>query len=308
MKNNIFTAVTNKLGKTGNKFLFGMKKRSPELLLIASGIGIVAGTVMACKATLKANDILDTHKENMEKIHAASEAHVEDYKEKDAKRDKVVCFTQTGLKMVKLYMPSALVFACSFGAALVSHKILTKRVAGFAAAYAAVDRAFKEYRARVVDKYGAEIDKAFRFGLLDKKEVETTVTDENGDTKTVKEEVNIATETSNPYIRYLKKGHPFWSNNQLMIEKFLTMKQSVVNNLLKYKGHLTLNEVYDELEFEHTKAGMVCGWIYDLRNPTGDNYIQFDVKKVELLGKNGNTEPAYAIDFNVDGNIYNMMS
>lgn len=88
---------------------------------------------------------------------------------------------------------------------------------------------------------------------------------------------------------------------------FLRSQQNFANDKLKANGHLTLNDVYDMLGFHDSKAGMVVGWIYDLDHPNGDNYVEFDVKKVNLPNEQGGYEEAYAIDFNVDGNIYNEM-
>ena len=45
-----------------------------------------------------------------------------------------------------------------------SHNILTKRNAALTAAYGALEKGFSEYRARVVEKYGEEEDRDFRYG------------------------------------------------------------------------------------------------------------------------------------------------
>ena len=85
------------------------------------------------------------------------------------------------------------------------------------------------------------------------------------------------------------------------------MAQSNVNDKFYAKGQMTLNEVYEVLGFQPTKAGMVVGWIFDPKNPTGDNKIEFDIQEVCVADENGNLDWGYAIDFNVDGNIYNLL-
>lgn len=308
MKNNIFKAIGDSFGKIGHKVLFGVQKRSPELLLIGSGVGVVVGTVMACKATLKVEDILATHADTMDKIHTVADKNLDDYTAQDAKKDTTICFVKTALKIGKLYAPSALIFACSFGMALGAHRIITKRAAGFAAALAAVDKGFKEYRERVIEKYGKEVDEALRFGYIGKTEVENTVTDENGEEKTVTESVDIVKEDESMYMRYITKtNQEVWSRSEAALEHLLTMKQAVLNNLLKAKGRVTLNEAYHELGLKECADGMVVGWVCEPNNPVGDNYIQFTVKKVMLLNERGKNELAYAIDFNVDGNIYDRL-
>lgn len=48
-------------------------------------------------------------------------------------------------------------------------KILSKRNASLAAAYQLLDKGFKEYRQNVRDRYGDEVDKELRYGLVKEK-------------------------------------------------------------------------------------------------------------------------------------------
>ena len=53
---------------------------------------------------------------------------------------------------------------------------------------------------------------------------------------------------------------------------------------------------------------MVVGWIYNPKNPVGDNFVDFDIREVYLKDENtGTYDVAYSLDFNVDGNIYDKM-
>ena len=91
---------------------------------------------------------------------------------------------------------------------------------------------------------------------------------------------------------------------------YLRRQQEFANEMLRSKGHLFLNEVYDILGFPRTKAGQVVGWIYDEKNPVGDNYVDFgiyditDERKRDFI--NG-YERSILLDFNVDGNIWDLM-
>ena len=49
--------IKNNISKTFNKAVFLTKKHSPEILMITGVVGIITSGVMACKATLKVNDI-----------------------------------------------------------------------------------------------------------------------------------------------------------------------------------------------------------------------------------------------------------
>ena len=91
---------------------------------------------------------------------------------------------------------------------------------------------------------------------------------------------------------------------------FLKAQQQYANDLLKAKGRLFLNEVYDMLGLERTKAGQVVGWVYNPENPTGDNFVDFgiyDMSKERVRAFVNGYEPSILLDFNVDGDIWSMM-
>lgn len=299
--------LMTKVGRTVNKIGFSLKKHSPEILVVSGVIGAVASTVMACKATLKVNDILEEHKETMDKIYEAPTDDPQVYSEDDKKKDTVIVYTQTAVKLVKLYGPAVILGTLSVSSILASNNILRKRNAALAAAYAAIDRSFTEYRNRVVERFGEEVDHQLRYNVK-AQEIEETVVDEKGKEKKVKKTVEVADpNTESIYQKYFTRTNPNWENDSDFVETFLRMQQNYANDLLRANGHLTLNKVYDMLGFQDTKAGMVVGWVYDLDHPNGDNYVEFNVKKVHLPNERGGLEEAYAIDFNVDGNIYDLM-
>lgn len=300
--------IMSKVGRTFNKVGFSLKKHSPEILVAAGVVGTVVSAVMACKATTKIDTILDETKEQLDKIHEYSNNPdmAEKYNAEDAKKDTVVVYAHTGVKLAKLYAPAVGLGILSLGSILASNNILRKRNAALAAAYAVVDRSFKEYRDRVVERFGEEVDHQLRYNIK-ATEIEETVTDEKGKEKKVKKTIEVADPNASEYVKYFTKSNPYWENNPEYIEMFLRSQQNYANDKLKATGHLTLNDVYDMLGFHDSKAGMVVGWIYDLDHPNGDNYVEFDVKKVHLPDEQGGYEEAYAIDFNVDGNIYNEM-
>lgn len=300
--------IMSKVGRTFNKVGFGLKKHSPEILVAAGVVGTVVSAVMACKATTKIDTILDETKEQLDKIHEYSNNPdmAEKYNAEDAKKDTVVVYAHTAVKLAKLYAPAVGLGILSLGSILASNNILRKRNAALAAAYAVVDRSFKEYRDRVVERFGEEVDHQLRYNIK-ATEIEETVTDEKGKEKKVKKTIEVADPNASEYVKYFTKSNPYWENDSDYNEMFLRSQQNYANDKLKATGHLTLNDVYDMLGFHHSKAGMVVGWIYDLDHPNGDNYVEFDVKKVYLPDEQGGYEEAYAIDFNVDGNIYNEM-
>ena len=300
--------IMSKASGALNKIGFGLKKRSPEILVAVGVVGTVVSAVMACKATTKINTILDETKEQLDKIHeyAGIPDVAEKYNAEDAKKDTAIVYAQTGVKLAKLYAPAVGLGILSISSILVSNNILRKRNMAISAALAAATQDFKDYRNRVIERFGKEVDHQLRYNIK-AEEIEETITDEKGKEKKVKKGIEVADPNASGYVKYFTRSNPYWEEDSSYVEMFLRSQQNYANDKLKATGHLTLNDVYDMLGFHDSKAGMVVGWIYDLDHPNGDNYVEFDVKKVNLPNEQGGYEEAYAIDFNVDGNIYNEM-
>lgn len=306
MKKMDLSSVTRTLNKVG----FKLKKYSPEILVIAGITGTVTASVMACKATTKANDILEEHKAQMDKINEVVALNRKDYTEEDHKKDTVIIFTQTAVKFAKLYGPSLLLGAASISSILAGHNITRKRNAALSAAYLAVDKGFKEYRSRVVERFGKELDHELRYDIK-AKEVEEIVTDKNGKEKVEKTTVNVADpNVYSDYARFYDDGCTGWTKDPEYNLTFLKHQQAYANDKLKAQGYLFLNDVYKMLGIPASKAGQVVGWIYDEKNPIGDNFVDFGIydqnKSVVRDFVNG-YERTILLDFNVDGNILDMM-
>lgn len=302
--------LTTKITRAFHKTSFEVKKYSPEILAVTGVVGIVASTVMACKATKKVDDILEETKNEIEKIHDVSSnpMFADRYSEQDTKKDLTITYVQTGLKIAKVYAPAVIIGSLSISCMLASNNILRKRNAALAAAYATVDRGFKAYRKRVIERYGEQADKEIRYDLQ-KKEIRETIIDENGKEKTVKKTVEVVGPNVIDDYSYLFDSHcSGWDKNPEYSLMFLRAKQSYFNDLLVARGHVFLNEVLDELGMNRTKGGQVIGWVYEPNKPDhdGDNFIDFgfmnayDEKVRDFV--NG-YEPAIWLKFNVDGYI-----
>lgn len=304
-KNELITKVNGSVHKIG----FELKKHSPEIFIAVGVVGTVASAVMACKATTKLNDILEESKEQIDAIHEApqKEELKDKYDEDMMRKDLALVYFQTGVKVAKLYAPAVILGTLSITSIVASNNILRKRNVALAAAYATVDKGFKEYRERVVERYGEQVDYELTHNIKTK-EITETVVDEKGKEKQVKKTVEVADpNVTNDYIKYFTRSNPYWDDTPDYVELFLRSQQNYANDRLKVDKVLTLNDVYDSLGFQKTKAGMVVGWVFDENNEDGDNFIEFNVRKVYIPNEYGEEELAYAIDFNVDGNIYNKM-
>lgn len=307
------TAIMNKMSNVFYKASFKLQKHSPEILVVAGVVGTVVSAVMACKATTKLNSILEESKETIDKIHevAADESMADKYTPEDAKKDLTITYVQTGIKLVKLYAPAIALGALSIGCILSSNNILRKRNVALAAAYATVDKSFKEYRGRVIEKFGEAIDRELKYNIKEQK-VEETVTDpETGKEKKVKKIIQVSDiDGYSEYARFFDDGCKGWEKDAEMNLMFLRAQQQYANDLLRARGRLFLNEVYRMLGIPETKAGQVVGWVYDPENPMGDNYVDFgiyDINKPRNRDFVNGYERTILLDFNVDGNIWELM-
>lgn len=295
-----------------NKIGYALKKHSPEILVMAGIVGTIASAVMACKATTKINEILESSKDAIESVHFCQKNELnQEYSPEDAKKDLAIIYVQTGIKLAKLYAPAAALGVLSLGGILASNNILKKRNVALAAAYATVDKTFKEYRNRVVTRFGEQVDRELRHNIKAKK-IDKTVLDENGNEKKVKETVQV-TEGLNEhsdYARFYDSGCCSWEENPEYNLMFLRSEQNYANDRLKARGYLFLNEVYERLGIPATKAGQVVGWVYNPDNPNGDNYVDFglyDLYREKVRDFVNGYEEVILLDFNVDGPILDLM-
>lgn len=303
--------------KSMNGFLsktsFQLKKHSPEILVVAGVIGVVTSAVMACKATTKVGEILDKTKE-------ADESVKERYSSEDAQKDLAIVYVQTGMKFAKLYGPSVILGALSITSILASNNILRKRNVALSAAYAAIDKGFKEYRSRVIERFGEEVDRELKYNLKAKKFDETVIDEETGKEKKVKKNGFVVSPGDiSGYARFFEKYtqdedgnsilNPHWESNNEYNLMFIKAQERYANDLLKAKKRVFLNEVYEMLGLPRTKAGQIVGWVYNPENSKGDNYIDFGLYSDNLSYSDyvNGFDQAILLDFNVDGNIWDLM-
>ena len=301
-----------------NKVKFNVVKHSPEILMGIGIAGIVTSTVLACRSTLKVQEILDYKEKNMNNIKEVLDEGREDYTEEDARKDKTIIMTTTAIRMMKLYIPSVIIGAGSIACLLQSHNVMRNRNAGLAAALAATTESFKQYRERVTAKYGDEVDKEMRYGIKKEKKEK--------DGKKTKEDIVVGCDEKelSGYARYFNESNINWTDDPQFNMMFLRQNQNWANDKLISQGYLYLNDVYDALGFPKTKAGQVVGWVYDPKNnERGDNYVDFGIYDLNVRGYrdemandtiaeerqdfiNGYRN-SILLDFNVDGNIWETM-
>ena len=116
-------------------------------------------------------------------------------------------------------------------------------------------------------------------------------------------ERKIKSVDTSDYARFFDSECPNWSKDAELNLAFLKHSERYASEVLKNKGYLFLNDVYDILGFSRSQAGQVVGWIYDEKNPVGDNYVDFDIYSERNQGFINGSNDSALLDFNVDGII-----
>lgn len=310
MKKDLMNRVSRSFHKAGLK----IKKHSPEILVTVGVVGTVASVVMACKATLKVNEIVDEAKELIDEIHEGveQEKYTSDgelYTQEVANQDLFIVYAKTGWKLVKLYGPAVVVGATSLGCILASNNILRKRNVAAMAAYTAAETSFKEYRERLIERFGEngkDLDRELRHNIK-AKEIKEIIIDEEGNETTTTKTVQVADPNAHSiYSVMFYEGSRGWTKDPALNKVFLIQMQNYANDKLKSQGYLTLNQVYEMLGVRTTGFGQIAGWVYTEDGSIGDNFVDFgifDVHNESACDFINGIEKSVIIDFNCLGNI-----
>ena len=300
----LMTTINNATGRAGLQF----KKHSPEILMGAGVIGFIGTIVLACKATTRAEEVLDRHARQMEDAKEAAEiAEPED--NYDIKKETLIVYSHTAVDMAKLYGPTIAMGTLSLACFLKAYKIVNNRYLGAVAAYNAVSSVFDLYRNRVREELGEQMDRHFRYGS-EISEIETIVDEGDGNKpKKTKEKVENTDRTNvgpSEYAKFFDRSCPEWDTNPQFNLKWLRANETAANDILNSRGHIFLNEVYDMIGLPHTSAGAVVGWV----KGHGDGYVDFGLYKPDNESArrfiNGE-DNVVLLDFNVDGVIFDLI-
>lgn len=290
LKNIDKTELMNTVTRAASKYGYKLKKASPTIMIVGAAVGGVTAAVLACKATIKAQDILAEHNAAVETIHMTKDqiekgeialGEGESYTEKDFKNDITATYVQTGLKLAKVYAPAVSLGVASLGCMFGSHHIMSKRNATLTAAYIALDKAFEEYKGRVTDRFGNRVQEELEHNIK-AVEVENKKTNDQGVEETIKEYKDVAMQHSSPYTCIFDETVDTWQPDNMLNRNYLFLMEQSANKRLRTQGHLFLNEVLGSIGTHggvsmKTPEGQIVGWIYDPNDPSEQNHVDFGV-------------------------------
>jgi hypothetical protein len=263
-----------------------LTKNSPHILFGAGLVGMAASTVLACKATLEARDIVNDIREEIANLTEDKEVIVQ-RTNNNGTYEKALAFkyAESGGKLLRVYSPAVLVGGLSLAALIGSHIQMTRRNAALTATVATLAKAYDSYRSRVREILGEDEERDIYNAVeRDKKS---------------KQVVSANPRLHSPYARLFEESNLNWRNNAEYNMMFLKAQLNSFNYKLHSRGHVFLNEVYDGLGLPRSVEGQVVGWVLD---GDGDNYIDFGLAEAFLSA--GPFEKNFWLDFNVDGVVY----
>lgn len=293
------TPVTRNLRKSG----LVLKKFSPQILTYAGIAGVVVAGVIAAKNTLKLENELDGLNADLAATkakEAALEREPIEAEVRQFRNERIFAYSKASTRIAGLYVVPVALGAVSIGCIVGGHTILQRRNVALTAAYAALDKSFREYKDRVVKQLGLDGEAE----LLSKAEVETTV-DENGVEHTTTKTVVTG---KSPYAVIFDETCSEWMKESEYNRLYLKNMQDFANDMLHAHGSLLLNDVYDMLKLDRTPAGAIVGWVV---NGSGDNFVDFDIynplNKAALGPSTSRADNVWHLDFNVDGVVYDLL-
>lgn len=301
-------SIANAVGRRVSRQALVAQKHSPKLLFAAGVIGIGATVVLACRATLKVEPVLDKIQDDVKKVDETLANQTPGYTERDHQKGLAVAYAKGVFELGKLYGPAILTFAGSVACLTGAQNILNNRLTGMTAAFTAADKAFKAYRKRVVEEYGEEKDRELRFGSA---EQEYLVETDQGPEVVKRKHVVGAPEGLSQYaVRFGRDTSKDWSPQPEYNLLFLRAAQNYANERLQSRGHVFLNDILDHLGIDRIPSGQAVGWIKE--NPKGgDNFIDFGIWGDDAMERLHDfmtgREGSIWLDPNVDGSIWDQI-
>lgn len=289
--------IPDSISRTGYRAVLKLSAASPTVLVVAGVIGLGATAVLAAKATRKLDPIIEDHQKARVQIDEHMYAN-----EKARTKDVIRLYVRTGSSLGRLYGPTVFIGTTSAIAVLGGHKILRGRQIATLAAYSGLTEQFANYRNRVIQTLGEDVEQAIYEGAHGEWVEDPNHKGEYKLTPKFDPEYN-----GDAYLRpWFDKNTVAWTGDPSSDYMYLKGMQSHMNNILQIRGHVFLNDVYDALRLPRTREGQAAGWLW--KSPTGDNYVDF--------GFMGSTDPhtrdfcegrvdTVRLHFNIDGPIWN---
>lgn len=202
------------------------QRNSPEILSAFGVVGIGATAYLTAKASFTAARMIDEE----ESANGTAETSTERFKE----RTKLVW---------KLYIPAAISGGVSAFCIVNANHVSGKRIAAAASAYSMTERAFSDYREKVVEQIGKNKEQKIRDEIVQKKIEDTPP-------KNV-----VVLGNGHVLCCELYTGRYFKSDMET-----LKKAQNEINYKVNNELYVRLDEFYDLIGLEQTSMSTSFGW------------------------------------------------
>ena len=282
-----------------------ISKHAPTILSVTASAGVIATGYLAWKAGTRFEDVegrdWDRRKECLKNADTIPDEDVP----KIERKNRILFILDT----VRTVAPAAIVGAATITMIYFSNSISKKRLAAMGAAYATLQTAFDGYKRTMVEALGKEsVEKILKPKLpnVGKSAEEILSSDNKSDAAHVSDAVVNSLKALSPYARIIaEESSTCWDPNEDYTSQNLAAVQLWANRRLERKGHLFLNEVFDQLGLSRTREGAVVGW---LKNGEGDGYVSFGDFDASIYRVPSDdytrVDSNFIVDFNVDGVIW----
>jgi hypothetical protein len=244
-----------------SKAAFSLGKHSPTILVAVGVAGVIASAVGACMATRKLDEVMEMHEKRMNA--ANDEENVPD--EKERQKLKYAARMATGWDMIKLYALPTLGLIASVTCIIGAQVILRRRNAILSASLLSATKAFDEYRKRVADRFGDEVERQIHYNMIPDGDPVTVIDmDENG--KAHKSKVqNFAIDPSiapveDNIIYFTRNYSPLWKDDDVINEHTIEQIIQYVIDAYDKTGHVFVNDIRSDFAVDGTIGGQALGY------------------------------------------------
>jgi hypothetical protein len=247
------------LAQHANKIKFLLEQNSTTILTAVGVIGTVGTAVLTGRASFKAADLISE-----QQLRSMTESTPEDY------IPTVRSKTEKAKLVWSLYLPPVATGVLTITSIIYANKISSKKIAALTIAAGASERAFQEYKDKVIEKLGAKQDEKIR----------DDVAQDRVTANPVGSQVLVA--GSGEVLCYDMLTGRYFNSTMEDIRR----AENKVNYELIHYDSCNLSTFYDELGLEATTFTDSVGW-------NVDNHM--NVKVSTVLSKDN--RPCLAIDF-----------
>lgn len=282
-----------------------ISKHAPTILSVTASAGVIATGYLAWKAGTRFEDVEGRDWERRKECLRNADTIPDEDVPKIERKNRILFILDT----VRTVAPAAIVGAATITMIYFSNSISKKRLAAMGAAYATLQTAFDGYKRTMVEALGKEsVEKILKPKLpnVGKSAEEILSLDNKSDAANVSDAVVNSLKALSLYARIIsEESSTCWDPNEDYTSQNIAAVQLWANRRLERKGHLFLNEVFDQLGLSRTREGAVVGW---LKNGEGDNYVSFGDFDASIYRVPSDdytrVDSNFIVDFNVDGVIW----